>query len=61
MAETVGEDAYTVDKIFWLISSGRFYLVNIDSGRNRDRFIKSVKANSLYKADWNKKWPLNRK
>lgn len=44
MADAVGEDAYTVDKIFWLISSGRFYLVNIEIGRNRDEFIKSVKA-----------------
>jgi len=43
MAEAVGEDAYTVDKIFWLISSGRFYLVDIDTGRNRDKFIKWVK------------------
>jgi hypothetical protein len=43
MAEVVGEDAYTVDKIFWLISSGRFYLVNVDTGRNRDKFIKSIK------------------
>lgn len=40
MSETVGEDAYTVDKIFWLISSGRFYLVNINTGRKRDEFIK---------------------
>ena len=44
MAEAVGEDAYKVDKIFWLISSGRFYLANIDTGRNRDKFIKRVKA-----------------
>jgi len=44
MSEVVGEDAYTVDKIFWLVSSGRFYLVNIDTGRNRDKFIKSVKV-----------------
>ena len=44
MSEAVGEDAYTVDKIFWLISSGRFYLVNVDTGRNRDKFIKSVKT-----------------
>lgn len=44
MSEAVGENAYTVDKIFWLISSGRFYLVNVDTGRNRERFIKSVKA-----------------
>lgn len=44
MAEAVGEDAYTVDKIFWLISSGRFYLVNIETGRNRDKFIKTIKT-----------------
>jgi hypothetical protein len=44
MAEVVGEDAYTVDKIFWLISSGRFYLVNIETGRNRDKFIKIIKT-----------------
>ncbi len=44
MSEIVGEDAYTVDKIFWLISSGRFYLINIETGRNRDKFIETVKA-----------------
>jgi thermostable 8-oxoguanine DNA glycosylase len=43
MAEAVGEDAYTVDKIFWLISSGRFYLVDINTGRNRDEFIRCAK------------------
>jgi len=43
MSEVVGEDAYTVDKIFWLISSGRFYLVNINTGRNRDEFIRYAK------------------
>ncbi len=53
MAETVDEDAYTVDKIFWLISSGRFYLVDIDTGRNRDKFIdrakKEITSNELVK------------
>ena len=44
MAEAVGKDAYTVDKIFWLISSGKFYLVNIETGRNRDRFIRDAKV-----------------
>lgn len=43
MSEVVGEDAYTVDKIFWLISSGRFYLVNVNTGRNRDKFIRLMK------------------
>ena len=44
MAEAVGEDAYTVDKLFWLIGSGKFYLVDIFTGRNADKFIKSIKA-----------------
>jgi len=44
MADIVGEDAYTVDKIFWLIGSGRFYLVDVEVGRNRDKFIKSIKG-----------------
>jgi len=43
MAEIVGKDAYTVDKIFWLISSGNFYLENIKIGGNRDRFIEEAK------------------
>lgn len=47
MSEAVGEDAYTVDKIFWLISSGRFYLVNINTGRKRDEFITYVKRRCL--------------
>ncbi len=44
MAKVVGEDAYTVDKIFWLIGSGKFYLVNINIGRNSDKFIKNIKS-----------------
>ena len=47
MSEVVGKDAYTVDKIFWLIGSGYFYLVGkkgIKIGSNRDKFIKIVKA-----------------
>jgi len=44
MAEAVGEDAYTVDKLFWLIGSGKFYLVNIFTGRNSDKFIGSIKG-----------------
>jgi hypothetical protein len=45
MAEVVGKDAYTVDKIFWLIGSGNFYLVKIKVvGGNRDKFIETVKG-----------------
>ncbi len=43
MSEAVGEDAYTVDKIFWLISSGRFYLVDVKISPKRDEFIKYAK------------------
>lgn len=43
MSEVVKEDAYTVDKIFWLIGSGRFYLVDVKIGSKRDDFIKEVK------------------
>lgn len=43
MSEIVKEDAYTVDKIFWLISSGRFYEINKNVGRNKDKFIKLMK------------------
>ena len=35
--------AFEVDKIFWLIGSGNFYLSNINIGRNRDEFINEVK------------------
>lgn len=44
MSEAVGEDAYRVDKIFWLIGSGNFYLADTKTGRHREKFIKSVKA-----------------
>lgn len=44
MAVVVKEDAYTVDKIFWLLSSGNFYLVNIQTGKCRDQFINDAKT-----------------
>jgi len=43
MSEIVWEDAYTIDKIFWLIWSGKLYLDNIMLWRNRDVFIDLVK------------------
>jgi hypothetical protein len=43
MAEIVEKDAYTVDKYFWLISSGRFYLIDLNVGRKRDEFIRYAK------------------
>jgi len=42
MVEVVGKDAFTVDKIFWLIGSGK--LVGDKSiGDYRDKFIKRTK------------------
>ena len=41
---------FEVDKIFWLIGSGNFYLSEINIGRNRDEFINKVK--STYPQQW---------
>jgi len=55
MAEIVNQDAYTVDKYFWLISTGKFYpdknnpKHEIRVGSHRDEFIKDTK-NLLLKA-----------
>jgi len=35
--------AFEVDKIFWLIGSGNFYLAGINIGRNRNEFINKIK------------------
>ncbi len=35
---------YKIDKVIWLICSGRFYLDDITIGRNKDEFIDYVKA-----------------
>lgn len=42
MANIVNDSAYNVDKIFWLIGSGNYYLHNITIGRNKERFIKHI-------------------
>ena len=42
MANAVNESPYKVDKIFWLIGSGNFYLDNISIGRNKEKFINKV-------------------
>ncbi len=35
---------FEVDKTFWLIGSGNFYLSGINIGKNREEFIKEVKS-----------------
>lgn len=40
LARNVGVSPYHADKVFWLISSGRFYHNGVEVGRRRDRFIR---------------------
>ena len=43
MENIVDETPYKVDKIFWLIGSGSFYLDNINIGRKKETFINTIK------------------
>lgn len=43
MAETVNKTPYYVDKIFWLICSGNFYLNDLTIKSDRDKFIEDCK------------------
>ena len=38
---------YKIDKIMWLICSGRFYLDGISVGRHKDDFIKTVRGDMI--------------
>jgi hypothetical protein len=44
VARNVRVTPYNVDKLFWLIGSGNFYLDGVNTGRNRDKFIGYAKA-----------------
>ena len=44
MADTCKDTPYNVDKTFWLICSGNFYLHGIKIGRNKKEFIDEVKG-----------------
>ena len=43
IADNVEVPPYTVDKVFWLVGSGYFYLDNIRVGRHADRFVRYVR------------------
>lgn len=43
VANNSGATPYKVDKVFWLIGSGKFYLDNKKAHRNADKFIEIVK------------------
>jgi thermostable 8-oxoguanine DNA glycosylase len=43
IAKNNNKSAYYIDKLFWLIGSGNFYLSNITIGRQKDDFISKVK------------------
>lgn len=51
MSESIGKDAYTIDKIFWLISSGDFYLDEIKITGKREEFIEQAKIKLNSKKD----------
>ena len=38
---------YEVDKLFWLIGSGRFYLFNVKINSSKDSFIELIKSEGL--------------
>ena len=41
-SDAVDEIPYRVDKLFWLIGSGKFYLDNIKIKSNRNEFIQQI-------------------
>ncbi len=43
-SKEIGEIPYKVDKVFWLIGSGNFYLTeDIRTGRRKEKFVKQIK------------------
>ncbi|HKP54947.1 MAG TPA: hypothetical protein VJ183_20115 [Chloroflexia bacterium] len=42
VAQNNGKSAYDVDKLFWLVASGNFYIQGRKTGRNRVDFISSA-------------------
>ena len=44
VARNVGVTPYNVDKVFWLIGSGNFYLDEVEVGRHREDFIAHAQA-----------------
>ncbi len=43
IAKNVGSKPYHVDKLFWLVGSGKFYLSDIEIGRQREKFVEYVR------------------
>jgi len=41
-SNSASEEPYSVDKLFWLIGSGKFYSFNIKVNANKDHFIKII-------------------
>jgi len=52
-AKEVNKSPYAVDKVFWLIGSGKFYLPQhaFFTGQNRDRFIQLIKQKEKSQAE----------
>ncbi len=43
MATLVNDSAFNIDRLFWLICSGKLYLDNLNIGRHKEEFIIRVK------------------
>lgn len=43
-AESIDEDPYTVDKLFWLIGSGNFHHDNFKIKTNKHQFMENIKS-----------------
>jgi len=44
IAKENGKTPYAIDKVFWLIGSGDFYLTKINIGRQKQKFINEIKT-----------------
>jgi len=41
-SNSISEEPYSVDKLFWLIGSGKFYIYDIEVKTNKNNFIKLI-------------------
>lgn len=58
MATIVGDSAFNIDRLFWLICSGKLYLDEVNIGRHKEDFIARVK-NILKNENIEKTLPIN--
>ncbi len=44
MSKVVSDSAYNIDRLFWLICSGKFFLDDVSIGKNKENYINRVKS-----------------